>query len=362
MKKKKIIFFCPKVINDGLKKTLEIYINYFAKYYKVILVTNTINLKLLKKINRKIKIINPRLKFFQKINLFNNLLCSYLTLKKADKRTLIFLMDNYFLFLFFKFLRFKIKIALRTANPIFNLKNKEEIKHLRKNIFTGKFGLYFYKYADLVVTFSKSNENYLREKFKVKNVKQIFNYFPKFNGKKKVKNTHNIFFVGRLVYSKNPIFFLKNSIELLAEINMRIHIVGEGILKPILKEMSKKYDKKIFFHDFVNDPFKKYNKKMDIICITSRFDGTPNVLGEAMSYKIPCLAPKGVGLSSVLLKNGKYGYLYKAEEDLSFKEKIKYALKNYKTSIKKAEQGYISLNRFSKQNTLEKLKLALSKI
>ena len=34
----------------------------------------------------------------------------------------------------------------------------------------------------------------------------------------------------------------------------------------------------------------------------------------------------------------------------------------YKTSIKKAEQGYISLNRFSKQNTLEKLKLALSKI
>ena len=45
MKKKKIIFFCPKVINDGLKKTLEIYINYFAKYYKVILVTNTTHYK-----------------------------------------------------------------------------------------------------------------------------------------------------------------------------------------------------------------------------------------------------------------------------------------------------------------------------
>ena len=362
MKEKKIIFFCPRLINDGLKKTLEIYINYFEKYYKIILVTNIIDLNLLKKINKKTKIINPKFKFFEKINLFNNLLCTYLALKNADKKTLIFLMDNHFLLLFLKFLRFKIKIALRTANPIYNLKNREEIKHLRKNIFTEKFNLNFYKYANLIVTFSKSNEKYLKEKYKIKNVKQIFNYFPKFYGKKKVKNVYNIFFVGRLAYSKNPIFFLKNSIELLDEIDMRIHIIGDGKLKMILKTMSKKYYKKIFFHNFVNDPFKKYNKKMDLICITSRFDGTPNVLGEAMSYKIPCIAPKGVGLSNVLLKNGKYGYLYKAEEDLSFKKKTKKALKNYKTSIKKAEQGYISLNRFSKKNTLERLRIELSKI
>ena len=48
MKKRTIIFFCPKIINDGLKKTLEIYLNYFERYYKIILVTNTTNLNLLK--------------------------------------------------------------------------------------------------------------------------------------------------------------------------------------------------------------------------------------------------------------------------------------------------------------------------
>ena len=33
-------------------------------------------------------------------------------------------------------------------------------------------------------------------------------------------------------------------------------------------------------------------KKNRFVCLTSLFDGTPNVLGEAISYKIPCIAPK----------------------------------------------------------------------
>ena len=362
MKEKKIIFFCPNIINDGLNKTLKIYTNYFKKFYKVSLVTNTQNLDLLKGINKRIKIINPKLKFFQIIKIFNIFLCIYLVVKNKDKKTIIFSMDNHFFLLLLKFLRFNLKIVLRTPNPIYNIKNQEEVKYLNKNIFTGKVDLNFYKYANLIVTFSKNNKKYLKERFNVKNLEHIFNYFPKFYGKKKVKNIYNIFFVGRLVYIKDPIFFLKNSIELLNEINIRIHIIGDGILNTKLKKISKRFKNKIFFHNFVKDPFKKYGNKMDLICITSRSDGTPNVLGESMSYKIPCLAPKGVGLSNVLLKNGKYGYLYKSGDDLSFKNSIKYALKNYKISIKKAELGYISLDRFNKDNTLGKLRIALSKI
>ena len=362
MKSKTIIFFCPNIINDGLQKTLKIYINYFAKYYKISLITNTHNLNLLKGINKKIKIINPKFKFFQKINIFNNLLCLYLVLRHIDKKTMIFSMNNHFFLLLLKFLRLKIKIVLRTPNPIFNIKNPEETKYLSKGIFTERAILNLYKYANLVITFSKNNQNYLREKFKVKNVKHIFNYFPKFNGKKKVKSIYNIFFIGRLVYSKDPIFFLKNSIELLDEINIKIHVVGDGKLNKVLKKMSQQFKKKIYFYNFVNHPFKKYNKKIDLICITSRFDGTPNVLGETMSYKIPCVAPKGVGLSNVLLENGRNGYLYKPGDDLSFKRTIKDALKNYKNSIKKAKLGYNSLDRFNKDNTLGKLRRALSKI
>ena len=84
--------------------------------------------------------------------------------------------------------------------------------------------------------------------------------------------------------------------------------------------MSKNYKKDIFFYGHVNEPFKKFSFRMDLLCVTSRYDGTPNVLGEAMSYKIPCIAPKEIGLCNILINNGKFGYLFKAENDKSFKK------------------------------------------
>ena len=52
---KQLIFFCPNILNDGLKTTLSIYINYFSKYFDVCLITNTFNDKYVKKFNKKSK-------------------------------------------------------------------------------------------------------------------------------------------------------------------------------------------------------------------------------------------------------------------------------------------------------------------
>ena len=138
--------------------------------------------------------------------------------------------------------------------------------------------------------------------------------------------------------------------------------MGDGPDKRELLEVSKNYQQDIFFYNHVDAPFKKLSKSMDLICITSRYDGTPNVLGEAMSYNIPCVAPKEVGLCNILLNNGKFGYLYNAENNKSFKKKVLYALKNYKTSIIKAQHGYNSLKRFNSKNTLGKLRKEINKI
>ena len=53
--------------------------------------------------------------------------------------------------------------------------------------------------------------------------------------------------------------------------------------------------------------------------MTSKYDGTPNVLGEALSHGIPVVAPKNVGLANMVLKNGRYGYLYDPEKKNSFR-------------------------------------------
>ena len=114
-----------------------------------------------------------------------------------------------------------------------------------------------------------------------------------------------------------------------------------------------------------NRTYPKYlqlNKKIDIICITSKFDGTPNVLGEAVSYKIPCLAPRNVGLSNMVLLNGMGGYLYKSNSSDSFKSKLSSMLLNYDKAINKSNLAYKGLERFSYNNTLLKLKKYINEI
>ena len=46
---KNLIFFCPFIYDGGLEKTLKIYTEYFSKFYKVTLITNSKNVKKKKK-------------------------------------------------------------------------------------------------------------------------------------------------------------------------------------------------------------------------------------------------------------------------------------------------------------------------
>jgi len=359
---KKILFFCPAIGDGGLEKTLSIYLNYFSKFNSVVLVTNTKNIKRLSSINKNIEIINPKNDFFLKYRILNNLFCIFLLLKNINDKDIIFSMQDHFLFLLLKCFGFKNKLVIRTMSAIYNDKNRSEATQLKKYLFLKKFIIHFYKYADLVITFSKNNKFYLKRVNKVKNVEVIYNYFKKYNGKKKVKKFYNIFFIGRLVDDKDPVFFLKNCISLIRNYNIKIHIIGKGNNLSTLKSMSEKYKKNIKIYGFTETPLKKYNKIIDLLCVTSKYDGTPNVLGEAMSYKIPVLAPNKVGLSNLLLSDGKFGYLYKPGNNVSFQYNIIKIITNYSQAITKAKKGYNALDRFSKKNTLLKLKNMINNI
>ena len=83
----KLIFFCPFIFDGGLEKTLKIYSDYFSKYYKVVIVTNT-NHKSYIKFSNKIEIINPTNKFFYKNRYLNNIYCVYLIFIQVIKYSL----------------------------------------------------------------------------------------------------------------------------------------------------------------------------------------------------------------------------------------------------------------------------------
>ena len=360
--KKKIIFFCSQIVDGGLEKTLINYLNYFSKNNKVSLVTNTLNKKQLRLINKKVKVVNPKISFLINFRILNCFFCSFLLLKYLEKGTIIFSLQDHFFLLLFKLFGLKKKLIIRTSTAISNTKNQYESKHLNKMHFFKKIIIKFYKYTDLVITFSEHNKKYLKEQLKIKNVEVVYNYFPKHHGNKKIKKFYNIFFIGRLVKDKDPIFFIKNLINLNKIKNFNIHVVGKGECLNSMKNISTKSFHNIKFHGYVKNPLIKLHKKIDLVCVTSKYDGTPNILGEALSYKIPCLAPTKVGLSDLIFANGKYGYLYKPGSNQSFQKQIKNIINNYSLAIKKAKDGYQSLGRFNKKNTLGKLEKLINKL
>ena len=358
---KKIYLFCPSIYDGGVEKTLAIYANFLASNFHVYLITNTFNEKRLKTFNKNINIINFKKKFFLKNRIINNLFCVIKTLQMKEKNLVIFSLHDHFFWCLLKFLGVKFKLIIRTSSAIVNEKNRTEDESIKKDFFLRKFITSFYRYTDLLITSSEHNRLFLKNIIKAKNVKKIYNYFPKYNGFKRIKKIYNVFFIGRLVSDKDPTFFLKNCISLSKKIKFNIRIVGKGNCYEDLRLIAKN-NKNIKFYGYLENGIKKLNKKIDIICITSKYDGTPNVLGEAISYKIPCLAPRNVGMANVMLSNGKGGYLYKSNSKINFKRKLSAILLDYKKAINKSNYAYKNLERFNFNNTLKKLERSINEI
>ena len=77
-----------------------------------------------------------------------------------------------------KILGLKYNLIIRTPNPIYNIYNKQELQFLNNKGFTNKYEIYLYRFADLVITYSKQNQLSLKNKFNVKNA-HINNFFHK---------------------------------------------------------------------------------------------------------------------------------------------------------------------------------------
>tara|TARA_B100001540_G_scaffold305983_1_gene317582 strand:+ start:469 stop:1659 length:1191 start_codon:yes stop_codon:yes gene_type:complete len=388
--KKNILFYCPFIERGGIRTTLIKYANFLSEKYNVKIFTETTDSFQLSKFNKKIEIYQPKKTFkitkkFRLLEIFGisigkddndkdvtifriikdafvfwRLREELLNRRKKNEwkgESIIFSMSDHFVPLVLNKLTLNSKMIIRTAGIVPNRYNKEEYKHM-KNLIIKKILIRFYRLANIVVTFSSQNVKY----FESLGIKAccIYNNFEKQKVVKNFKKNKklNIFFVGRFSYEKNVDFFFQN---LKNYSNINIHLVGDGEYKPELKKAA--FGKKnVFFHGFVKNPFRKFLNKMDLLSINSKFDGTPNVMGEAMSYGIPVIAPKNVGLTNLFIGNDKYGYLYKSEDGRSFKKKINSIIRNYRAAFEKAKKAYKSISRFSKKNTHYKIIAEIEKL
>lgn len=131
--------------------------------------------------------------------------------------------------------------------------------------------------------------------------------------------------IGRLEPVKNHAQLLK-AVNLLKQRLMRpirLDIVGEGILYKKLKQLTKQLNIDDIAHFLGRrDDIPEILKNSDCFVLTSKAEGKPRVVMEAMAVGVPVIATDVSGTRD-LIQNGKNGYLVPLDDYEELAKKIK---------------------------------------
>ena len=139
------------------------------------------------------------------------------------------------------------------------------------------------------------------------------------------------------------------------KINCELLIIGYGSNELKIKNYIKNNNLigRIKILKYQENPY-KFIKSSDLFILTSKYEGLPNVLLEAMVLKkfiISSNCPTG---PSEILRNGKYGFLFKVGDHKGLARLIIKYNRNPKQYNRKILLGYKSLNKFSFENNCKK--------
>jgi len=358
MKKKSVLIFIPSIDDGGVEKNLFIISNYLAKKKISVKVLTSFNDKK-EKFNKEIEIISLKNKnFIFKSRLVKTLVAILLFIKYFyNKEILIF--------------SFQSNITAIILGLIFNKKviirsNTTPEKYL-KNSIKKEIIKFFFNFADEIIVNSIEFKKHFKKIFFISPL-VIYNPFV---GKKAKKIKFNFFNdqkilkiinVSRLTDQKDHLTLIK-AVEKLSKIyNCRLLIIGKGYKEKFLKSyiFDNKLEKYIKLIGYKKNP-ESYIKLSDVFVLSSVYEGLPNVLLEALHLKKLIISSDCPTGPKEILKNGKYGYLFKVRDH----NELCRLLKNYnhkKNQNKyKINQGYKSLSRFSYNINCKKYFQLLSK-
>ena len=309
---KEIIVFNPSIEDGGVEKNLYIISNYLSKKgLNISLISTDIEKK--NKFRKEINFIYPKfINFSSSGRYFKYISCLFLLIFKIFKsRNLLVLsfQANIYALIVCKLLGIKIIARLNTAPQGW------EHNNLKRKIYS-----YFIKKADHIIVNSIEFKKEVDKRFNIKS-KCILNPFDfkkiKKLSKVKVKNYYKknslkIINVARLTDQKDQITLLKAIKETLQFRKIEAVLVGKGKLINELNNFIKANNMQEHVHiiGYKSNPF-PYILKSEIFVLSSKYEGSPNVLTECQflkRYIISTDCPTG---TKEILKNGQYGHLFK---------------------------------------------------
>ena len=353
---KRVLIFMPLIEGGGVEKNLFLVSNFLIKKFKKITLI-TISKKYKKKFDKSIKFVSLSRDIWSKFGKkFQYLLALILLIKEIlnNKNLIVFSFQaNIYCIVICKLFGVKVISRSNTA-PIGWSKN-----WFKRNIFRIILNL-----ADKVIVNSLQFKKDLKKEFNLEavciynplNVKEIKakskkKSLPIFKSKNKLK----ILNIGRFTEQKDQITFLKSLNDLKKNFRYEAVVIGKGVLETDLKKYIKKNNliNNVKILNFVDNPYNLL-KQTDIFVLTSRYEGLPNVLLEALvlnKFVISSDCPTG---PKEILLNGKGGLLFKAGNHKQLTNKIIYYSKNKNKCNKLLKVAIKNLDRFDYQKNLIK--------
>lgn len=336
---KQLIIFNPSIEDGGVEKNLFLISNYLS--------SKGLNIKVIcsddkkkEQFNKKIEIIYPK-----KFNLKNSgrykkyLFCLILLLKEIIKNkntSVISFQANIYALIICLFYKIKIITRMNTSPSGWSH------SYFKNLIFS-----FFIKLSDRVIVNSYEFKKEVDKKYNIKSI-CIYNPFDfrKINLLSNVK-TKKIFRkeklklinIGRLTDQKNQILILKAINLLKKKLDIQLLILGKGINYFKLKNYIYKNKLKniVKLIGYKKNPY-PYIKQSDIFVLSSNFEGSPNVLIEAMFLKKSIISTNCPTGPKEILKNGKLGQLIKIDDT----KNLANAINNFKKNTKLINSAYKS--------------------
>ena len=356
MAQNKLIIFMPSIEDGGVEKNFFLISNYLSKKIAKVSVI-TISKKYKKRLNKNIELVTTKFKWHDKIGrrkkFFIALFILLREIIKNKKVTVLCFQANIYCTILCKLLSIKVIIRSNTSSSGWS-----------KN----KFKKIFYKkilnLANHVVVNSEEFKKELFNEFNVRsscifnplNVDQIkklsrerinFHFFKK----KKL----NIICVARLNEQKDHLCLL-NALNIIKnKIAFKLVIMGDGAEREQIKLFIKNnsLSNKIKLINFQRNPF-PYIRKSDLFILSSKYEGLPNVLLEAIvldKFIISSNCPTG---PSEILDKGKGGLLFKVGDHNGLAKKILYYADNSEQCKSKISHAKKRLSRFDYSKNLLK--------
>lgn len=361
-----INFYFPSIEKGGLEKNVFSLINSLAeKNYKINFFTyedNTKNKEFNKKFifHKNIKVITA--------NFITGINHRYIKYFFCFIKLFLFTFNSKRLIVSFQGNVLPIIVAKITGRKIIIRCNTAPSKYINSPL-KRIFFKFFYSFSDMILVttldFKKEIKKYFglesfvhRQSLDISDIKRKskekidFKFFKNFNGLKIIN-------IGRLTYQKDQITLLKAFAKLIKFRKARLLLLGSGddhdnLLNFIKKKKINKFVKNI---PYTPNPF-KYISLCNIKILSSRFEGSPNILLETACLKKLIISsdckvgPREIlqsGKGGILFNVGKFDELYKILKNINLNSKkiknkiessYKYISKNYKKDI---SQTFIQL-------------------